>query len=460
PLPNVSVTKTSAPDSGADVQAGDEVVYTLTFTNSGETAGDVDFTDDLTGVLDDAALTGSPVSSDPALVPTSGEDGVIRVTGSLEAGQTVTVAYTVTVNPDGERGDNQLGNVVAKTDNPDPRCEDAGVSCTDHPAGELDDWKTADPASGTTLRPGDQVTYTLHFENIGNAPVEFARDDVLDAVLDDADVTVQPVASSDSLDVTEIVDGRFTVTGMLEPGEIATVSYTVTIRPDGERGDDRLGNFLVHEGEEPPEECAPADDERADCTVNHVSDVDVAKTSDPESGTEVNPGDEIEYTLTFANRSVNPDAAAVEVDYTDHMADVLDDADLIGSPVVSNDYLTATVEGDTIRITGAIPTGEVTSVTYTVTVKDYEDQGDRALANVVAITGEEPVCAPESPLCTSHEVPEPPTADLPRTGGFVPIAVIVLALLTVAGGAALVASGRSFKAMAQDFEDATADDLL
>ncbi|WP_293696351.1 hypothetical protein [uncultured Agrococcus sp.] len=460
PLPNVSVTKTSDPESGADVQAGDEVVYTLTFTNTGETAGDVDFTDDLTGVLDDAALTSAPVSSDPTLVPTSGEDGAIRVTGSLEAGQTVTVTYAVTVNPDGERGDNRLGNVVAKTDHPNPGCEDAGVSCTEHPAGELDEWKTADPASGTTLRPGDGVTYTLHFENIGNAPVDFARDDVLDGVLDDGDVTVQPTASSDNLDVTEIVDGRFTVTGTLEPGEIATVSYTVTIRPDGERGDDRLGNFLVHEGEEPSEECIPVDGERADCTVHHVSDVDAAKTSDPESGTEVNPGDEIEYTLTFVNRSINPDAAAVDVDYTDHMADVLDDADLVGSPVVSNGYLTATVEGDTIRITGAIPSGEVTTVTYSVTVKDYEDQGDRALANVVAITGEEPVCAPESPLCTSHEVPEPPTADLPRTGGAVPIAVIVLAMLSLAGGAALVASRRSFKAMGPDFEDATLDELL
>ncbi|GAB3598316.1 CshA/CshB family fibrillar adhesin-related protein [Microbacterium tumbae] len=440
PLPQVAVSKSADPETGSDVQAGQEVVYTLTFVNSGEAAGPVDYTDDLAQVLDDADLTGAPLADDPALTATDGADGLVRVTGVLASDQTVTVSYTVTVKPDGDRGDNRLRNVVAKTGADDPQCGDDGVACTEHPIGELDDGKTVDPATGSTLRPGETATYTLHFENTGQAPVEVNRDDVLTRVLDDAEVTAQPVASGDALTVSAIEDGRFTITGTLQPGQVVTVTYAVTVKPDGQRGDDRLDNFLVPNGEEPPEgPCVPADGERPDCTYNHVSDVSVAKSSDPESGTEVGQGQEVAYTLTFTNRGANPDAADVAVDYTDHMADVLDDAALTAGPAVSNGNLTATVDGDTIRIVGAVPTGEVYTVTYTVTVNAYGQQGDHHLGNVVALTGEEPVCAPDSPLCTEHDLtPPPPSGGLPSTGGDVPLVALLLAAATLLAGGVLV----------------------
>nr|WP_246301387.1 LPXTG cell wall anchor domain-containing protein [Microbacterium immunditiarum] len=442
-LPLVEVSKTADPETGSDVQAGQEVTYTLTFTNSGDAAGPVDYTDNLAAVLDDADLTGAPVSSDPALVPSSGEDGTVRVTGTLAPDQTVTVSYTVTVKPDGERGDNRLRNVVAKTGTTDPQCDEPDVYCTEHPIGELDDWKTVDPTTGSTLRPGETATYTLHFENTGQAPVEVNRDDVLTKVLDDADVTAQPVASSDALTASAIENGRFTVTGTLQPGQVVTVTYTVTVKPDGQRGDDRLDNFLVPNGEEPPETCVPADGERPDCTYNHVSDLDVAKSSDPKSGSKVDPGQEVTYTLTFTNRGTNPDAADVAVDYTDHMADVLDDATLTAGPVVSHENLTATANGDTIRVTGAVPTGEVYTVTYTVKVNAYDKQGNHHLGNVVAITGEPPVCVDESPLCTEHDVPKPPPGgNLPNTGATISMSVLLAALLLLGAGGGLVLTGR------------------
>ncbi|WP_067197675.1 DUF7927 domain-containing protein [Microbacterium sp. XT11] len=445
PLPLVEVSKSADPETGAGVQSGQVVTYTLTFANTGEAAGTVDYTDDLAAVLDDADLTGAPVSADPALAVTDGADGLVRVTGTLAAGQTVTVSYTVTVKPDGERGDNELRNVVAKTGTEDPQCGDTGVSCTEHPIGELDDWKSVDPATGSTVRPGDTVTYTLHFENTGNAPVDVTREDVLTRVLDDAEITAQPVSSGDALSVSDVVDGRFSITGTLQPGDLVTVTYTVTVKADGERGDDRLDNFLVPTGEEPPAECVPVDGERPDCTYNHVSDVTVAKSSDPESGTRVNPGDRVTYTLTFVNRGTNADAADVAVDYTDHMADVLDDATLTTGPAVSGENLTASVVGDTIRITGAVPTGETYTVTYTVTVSAYGAQGNHHLGNIVAITGEQPVCVPDSPLCTEHDVPAPPKPAPPLaiTGGTVSVLVLLTAVLLLGLGVVLVARRRS-----------------
>ncbi|MFK4790355.1 DUF6923 family protein [Microbacterium sp. ZW T5_56] len=410
PLPNVSVAKSAAPVTETAVRAGEEVTYTLTFTNSGEGAGTVDFTDHLAGVLDDADLTSAPVTSDPVLMATSGADGLVRVTGTLAAGQIVTVEYTVTVKADGERGDNLLQNIVADSDNTDPQCGDVGTSCTEHPVGELVDEKSVDPASGTTVQAGRVLTYTLTFTNAGEAPVTVNRDDVLGSVLDDATVTEQPAASSDALTVSSIADGRFTVTGELAPGETVTVTYQVTVKEDGERGNDRLDNFLVDAGATPPATCEPGN---ADCTVNPINSVVTSKTSDPETGTEVTSGQDITYTVTFENTSQNADADPAAIDATDTLTDVLDDATLTGGPTVSSDDLTAVVSGDTLRVTGTIPSGATYTVTYTVTVKDEADLGNRTLVNVVAQTGTPPTCVPG--LCTEHEVPPVTPTPTPTT---------------------------------------------
>ena len=115
PLPNLDVTKAVDPESGSTVLAGQELTYTLTFVNNGNAAGAVDYTDHLTGVLDDADVTGQPVASDEALAVSAIEDGQFQVTGELAANQTVTVTYTAVVRADGERGDDVLGNVVVET---------------------------------------------------------------------------------------------------------------------------------------------------------------------------------------------------------------------------------------------------------------------------------------------------------------------------------------------------------
>ncbi|WP_345214728.1 DUF11 domain-containing protein [Georgenia halophila] len=459
PLPHVVSSKVADPADGEALAAGDVVEYTLRWENEGLAAGPVDSTDDLSGVLDDAELTTGPevVMDDATAEPVTAtltDENLLRVVGELGAGQGVTVTYQATVRPDGERGDNELGNVLAQ-DQPVYECDDAGdcgpvpPSTTQHPIGELTDWKSVDPVSGGTVQPGTEVTYTLHFTNTGQAPVEVARDDVLTGVLDDATVVEEPAASDEALSVSEIVDGRIAVTGTLEPEQEATVSYTVAVNPDGERGDDQLGNFLVDAGAEPPTECVPGDE--ADCTISYVSNLTVDKSADPESGEEVEEGQEVTYSVTFANTSTNAAAADAVVDYTDHLVDVLDDATLSEGPSVEGTGIDAAVEDDTIVITGGIASGETATVTYTVTVNDYDDQGNHSLGNVVAVTGEDPVCVEGSATCTQHPAAEPPAtpgddgadddgpiSELPDTGADV-WATGLAAIMLIGAGVALTA---------------------
>ncbi len=442
-LPHVVPSKSSDPATGTGVNAGQVITYTLSFTNDGQEAGPVDSTDNLADVLDDATVTSEPVTSVPAITAVRTGDQ-IRTTGMIQPGQTVTVTYQVTINPDGQRGNNNARNVLT----PDvPTClvaADCPPPVTGHSIGELDAWKTVDPVSGTAVQPGKVMTYTLHFQNTGTADVAVNKDDVLTQVLDDATISGAPVSSHPALTLTPVADGRFTMTGSLAPGQLVTVSYAVTVNPDGERGDDRLGNFLVNEGDEPPSECVATNAERPACTLSYVSNIVVTKTADPGSGTKVLDGQDVTYTVTFTNASTNEAAADAAIAYTDHMKDVLDDATLKTGPNSTSNGVSAITSGETILFTGALASGDTAKVTYTVTVKPYAQGGNHSLGNVVAATGEEPICAAGSPLCTDNPIDSPivpvipPGADLADTGAEAVGALLLLGALLMAAGGSLI----------------------
>jgi len=125
---------------------------------------------------------------------------------------------------------------------------------------------------------------------------------------------------------------------------------------------------------------------------------------------------------------------------------VLDDATLASGPTSSDAALTAKASGDTIRVTGELAFGKVATVTYAVTVNDDAHQGDHALDNVVARTGDDPICAPDSPLCTHHPVNPSAVPPLADTGSDVAGMLALLILLLGGGGAAIVITRRRRRA--------------
>ncbi|GAA4429559.1 hypothetical protein GCM10023169_32050 [Georgenia halophila] len=450
----LDVTKDAEPDKGTTVLAGEEVTYTLTFTNSGTATAAVEgWTDDLTGVVDDARVVGGPTVSDPALSVTTG-DGGLGIDGTVPAGESYTVTYTVQVRPDGERGDDMLANFVLPPGVTDPpaECADEDPLCTYHPVPVMSDSKAVDPVTGTTVQAGQELTYTLSFTNEGNGQGPVDRVDDLTHILDDAQIVAEPTASDDSLTASEVADGRFSITGTVGGGETVTVTYTVRVNDPGELGDAVLANFLLDPEEETPEEpvCDAEPGQDADCTANPVSDIAVVKSADPESGTELEDGQEVTYTVSFTNTG----AGDGEIDYTDHMAGVLDDARVVEEPQASDEALSVESGDDSYTVTGALAGGAAVTVTYTVEVLDWADQGDHHLGNFITVTGDEAPeeCAEDSPLCTAHPVVEPPAAGgddgtddedeglgrLPDTGTTVAGLALIAALL-ITGGAALTA---------------------
>lgn len=126
------------------------------------------------------------------------------------------------------------------------------------PPGKLEVEKRSTPATGATVRPGENVTYTLTFRNVGGLPVTVNHDDVLTDVLDEATLTGNVSAQSPLQSALTPTGDRIRITGSLAPGMERTVSYMVTVRnPIPTAANGVLRNVVVPSGEQPPTGCAP-----------------------------------------------------------------------------------------------------------------------------------------------------------------------------------------------------------
>lgn len=157
--------------------------------------------------------------------------------------------------------------------------------------------KSADPASGIAVDPGQKVTYTLTFDNITGtaaAPVnhtDHLRDVLDDAVLDTSSIrygtgTVPPSSTTPS-GVTATPSGlssstpTIALTGSVPRGAIRTVSFSVTVKATATDAAARraesaplagyvLRNYLTAAGAQPPAVCTPLPSGAATCTEHNV----------------------------------------------------------------------------------------------------------------------------------------------------------------------------------------------
>ncbi len=332
---------------------GDKVTYTVTVTNTGRTTlTAATFTDNLTGVLDDATYNNDAPPSATYTAPN------LTWTGTLAIGATATVTYSVTIkNPD--TGDFTLTNTITST-TPGNNCPTNCTTTT--PVAGMKITKKASPTQG---KPGDKVTYTVTVTNIGRTTLTAATfTDNLTGVLDDA------TYNNDAPPSVTYTAPNLTWTGTLAIGATATVTYSVTIKnPD--TGDHQLINTIT--STTPATNCPSPD-----CgTTTPVAGIEITKKA---SATQANPGDRITYTVTVTNTGRTPQNGAT---FTDDLTGVLDDA-------TYNKDGSATLGGITytapkLTWTGDLPVGATATVTYSVTVAN-PDTGDHTLTNAITST--------------------------------------------------------------------------
>lgn len=298
PVPGaLTVAKSASPTSTTAVTPGQVITYTLTFGNTGGANVAVDHTDSLAGVLDDADLVAGSLTAGSGLTATLAGDGrSFRVTGSVASGQTRTVTYQARVKLTG-LGDARLDNFVRLTGtNPPATCVTTDPVCTTHPvAGSYTIAKTADPVTGTVVKPGTTITYSVTVTGTGGAVDDIVLTDALNDVLDDATFVpgsasitivnasgaqvgpVQPVAGPTGNILT-------TQTFDLPIGGRAVLTYAVVVKADAWLAQVRnvVTGTTVPSGPGtplPPSSCAP-------CSTTHTTPVllRVEKVGEDSSG--------------------------------------------------------------------------------------------------------------------------------------------------------------------------------
>lgn len=274
--------------TGTHARVGDVITYTVTVRNPGaghfaEPASDIagnplTLTHDLTDLLDDAGLVGTP-SGGATIV-----DGVLTWTGPLAPGATHEITVTVRVTGD---GDGMLTHeACAVGDSRDPAtgvltaCDALSLPVDSH-------WSVAKRAltvdgvplpDDAVLAPGDQVRFEITATATGRH--DFAGvvlHDDLTGLRDRAEVTGDALLTVG--DATPVVvgigpDDRIeTAPFTLPAGSSAMLSYAVTVGPDATAG--ALRNTAFGTGAHAPTTCASAADP---CVTQHAVELPPAPT--------------------------------------------------------------------------------------------------------------------------------------------------------------------------------------
>ncbi|MET8982596.1 glycine-rich protein [Streptomyces sp. NPDC004539] len=384
-IPSLEISKSASANRPTP---GTKVTYTVTATNTGTAAyADATWSDDLTGVLDDAAY-GADASATSGAVNYSSPKVTWR--GDLAAGASATVTYSVTVDtPD--TGDGRLTNAVTGPPGSNCRPGKLSSSCTTGDKTgdgipQLSLTKTSSPANPV---PGTKVTYTVVAENTGTAVYEkaFWTDDLTD-VVDDAAYGDDATASLGTVDYAA---PKLTWTGDIPAGASSTVTYTATVKnPD--TGNKTLANSVVGPD---GSNCAQGKQGSACKTSTGSPQLTLAKTYTPSNPL---PGQKVTYTITARNTGTATYKDAV---WTDDLTGILDDAVYGADATASLGGVTYTEP--TLKWTGDVPTGQTATVTYTATLKDPAT-GDKELSNAVTGTPDA-TCADGTP---GHVCPTKP----------------------------------------------------
>lgn len=194
-----------------------------------------------------------------------------------------------------------------------------------------------------------------------------------------------------------IFDPAWTITwtqGMLPQVKNYSITWTVPDNAEGKCAD--FTNTATVTGNN-----GFTDTDNATISACYPPKLNVEKTSDPVTGSYVEPGSTVEYTLSFENSGGLP----ADVNYVDHLADIFDDATFNLGSLNAETGLTAVLVGDKIVIDGSVAPGTTVIVSYSVTVKTA-DFGNGVAINFLLPDGEIPpeTCDPEVVECTEHPI--------------------------------------------------------
>lgn len=403
---------------GPQLPVGSGVTWTYEVTNTGNVT-----LDDVTVV--DADESGADIDvTCPATALAAGAHTTCTASGAAIKGQYHNSA-TATGTPVDANGD------PIDVDKPTATDESWYYGVTT----DLTLLKTGDKTVVT--KAGEKVVYSFEVANNSNVPVtDLEIDDQLDA-------PAGPALEVSCPTTTLAADGGSTT---------CTGTYTVT-QADLDNGS--IDNIATATGMAAGQ---PVTSEESSWHVK-VLRYTATKISDPKTGTGVNPGQTITYTLAVKNTGTVPVPASL----SDDMSGVTDDAVYNSDAKVTGSDTDPTWDGKVLHWSGQVPVDGTVTIAYSVTVKSWGAEGDHTVQNVLDSPGCGGICEVTNPVQEPDTPPSsaasnPPTAE--AAGGSNPPAApqgdsslastgvrtaewgILAGLLLLIGGLVLIAGTR------------------
>ncbi|MEU4338486.1 fibronectin type III domain-containing protein [Micromonospora lupini] len=372
----LAFTKTANVASAA---VGSVVTYTVVVSNSGLTPYvGATFDDSLADVLGNAVYNNDASAGGVGSISYTAP--VLTWTGNVPAAGSVTITYTVTVQP--VSGENLMVDTVVSSA--------ANTNCS---AGSVDPRCTArvtvsqvtiqNTADMPTVLPGGTVVLTTTITNDGGtayfgASVNLGGADLLDDAV--------PIGDTVSSGTLVVGPGGLSWTGDLPVGGVVTITSNFQVRnPDpGDKVISSTASSTIQGNNCPVGGTDPRCTVRVDVLVPALSIVKVANTP------VTTPGSTVGYTITVSNTGTAPYQGAV---VTDDMTGALDDA-TFGNDVTTT-MGSVSYAAPTLTWTGDLAAGQSAVITYTMTVLS-PDPGDKTMVNVVSSTEAGSTCPPAS----------------------------------------------------------------
>lgn len=328
---NLKIAAEANPASGSNVAPGSTITYTVRVTN-----------DTRIGV--DGVAVRVPVPANSTLVAGSAKDlsvrgNVLYATDlSFDAFETKTFTFDVTVDEDAEDGESvnmqATCGIDASIDEPLPIASETLVHNVDVQVAHLSIKETADPATGSNVKRGDTITYTVTVTNDGEVD---ASGVAVNAMVDTSTTYVDGSATGGLALLGYGTDHRAILgaTGLSIPkGGSRTFTFQAKVNDDVADG-----TIISNRATTGFSESAFAELDTDAEEVKHGVSVEQATLSieasaDPKAESTIKPGMTITYSIDVTNTSaVDANGVAVQTDvpaYTTLVKDSLDGLEDLG----------------------------------------------------------------------------------------------------------------------------------
>lgn len=320
-------------DGSGQLSQGDTMRYVITIPNTGPVPTDAVFSDNLDP--NTKLVIGSVTASRGTVLAGNGSgDGQVLVNlGTLNPGQSATIAFNVIINADVTQVTNQgfvdFSGTTIPTDDVSTGAPQDSTVCQVFPRAvpAVDSFKSVsvlnDLDGNNAASPGDVLQYTIRVLSTGTAPAsDIVFSDTPDAqtrLIAGSVTTTQGIVTLGNL------PGHTTVSvnvGKLAPGQTATIRFNVTINADASGIVANQGIVRTPGGDTPtdnPDTPPPDDTTDIPVTPKGVPDLDtptkrVDLAADADGNGAVSAGDTLRYTIRIPN---NGSGAAQNVTFND-----------------------------------------------------------------------------------------------------------------------------------------------